>query len=409
MTGSNKNGRLASERPPQGAYDVVIIGGAMIGSSAAWFLSNNPDFTGSILVVERDPSYEYSSTAHTNSCMRQQFSSALNIQISQFAAEFVRNFQAYMGHDPAVPRVHTHHFGYMYLAATKDFADGLRESHPVQVACGAATKLMSPAEIAAAYPFYRLDDILLGSHNLGDEGYFDGNCLFEWWRRKSRQNGVAYLANEVVDLEMKGGAVTGVRLASGDFVGAGTVVNAAGPRAAGVAQMAGLDIPVEPRPRYSFVFDAAVPLDRDLPLTIDPTGVHFRTDGRYYLAGCPPELDGPVDSDDFAMDHTLWETKAWPAIAHRVPAFERVKLVHSWLGHYAYNRLDQNAIIGRHPECANFIFVNGFSGHGFQQSPAMGRGVSELITYKEYRSLDLTPLGVERIIANQPLPERAVI
>ncbi|MEL0076535.1 MAG: FAD-binding oxidoreductase [Alphaproteobacteria bacterium] len=394
---------------PHTSYDVVIIGGAIIGSSVAWFLSRNEDFDGSVLVIERDPSYNACSTVHTNSCMRQQFSSELNIRISQFGAAFVRDFQAQMGNDPEVPAIHTHHFGYMYLADSDGFARVLRENHAVQKACGAATRLMSADEIAEAYPFYRLDDVILGSHNLVDEGYFDGNTMFDWWRRKARQNGVTYLADEVVDIRLEAGRVTGVCLASGEFIDAGIVVNAAGPRANMVAAMAGLDIPVEPRPRYSFIFDAAEPLDRALPLTIDPSGVHVRTDGRYYLAGCPPWQDGPVDPDDFTMDHSLWEEKVWPAVAHRVPAFERAKLINSWTGHYAYNRLDQNAIIGAHPLCQNFMFVNGFSGHGLQQSPAMGRAMSELITYGAYRSLDLSPFGVERILANAPLLERAVI
>lgn len=405
MTGLNR----LPHRPGRTAYDVIIIGGAMIGSSVAWFLSNNPDFDGSILVVEKDPSYANSSTAHTNSCMRQQFSSAVNIQISQFAAAFVRDFQTYLGNDPDVPPIHTHHFGYMYLAANEAMAADLRASQDVQANLNAATKLMSVDDIAAAYPFYRLDDIILGSHNLVDEGYFDGNTMFDWWRRKARQNGVTYIANEVVDIEVAGQNVTAVRLASGEVISAGILVNAAGPRAVLIARMAGLDIPVEPRPRYTFVFDAADPPGQAVPLTVDPSGVHFRTDGTYFMAGCPPDQDGPVDYDDFTMDHDVWQDKAWPAIANRVPAFERVKLVNSWVGHYAYNRLDQNAIIGPHPERPNFIFVNGFSGHGFQQSPAMGRGVSELITYGGFRSLDLGVLNVERTISGTPLRELAVI
>jgi glycine/D-amino acid oxidase-like deaminating enzyme len=341
--------------------------------------------------------------------MRQQFSSELNIRISQFAAEFVRNFRDHMGGDPAVPNLHVHHFGYMYLADSETFASRLKDSHAVQAACGAATKLMSPDEIAAAYPFYQLDDIVLGSHNTVDEGYFDGATMFDWWRRKARQKGVCYIANEVVDMGSDAGRVISVTLASGTVIRTGTVINAAGPRAARVAQLAGLEIPVEPRPRYTFVFDAADPPDRAVPLTIDPSGVHFRTDGQYFMAGCPPIQDGPVDCDDFTMDHSLWEEKAWPAIANRVPAFERVRLVNGWVGHYAYNRLDQNAVVGPHPDLPNFIFVNGFSGHGFQQSPAMGRGVSELVAYGEFRSLDMTPFGVERIVARRPLVEHAVI
>lgn len=397
------------ENPPHDMFDVVIIGGAMIGSSVAWFLSHNDNFDGRILVVERDPTYEKSSTAHTNSCMRQQFSSELNIRISQFAADFVRDFRDYMGGDPAVPDLYVHHFGYMYLADNETFASRLRQSHAIQAACGAGTRLMSPGEISAAYPFYQLDDIVLGSHNIVDEGYFDGATMFDWWRRKARQKNVCYIANEVVDIGIDAGRVTDITLASGSVIRTGIVINAAGPRAAAVAQLAGLEIPVEPRPRYTFVFDAADPPDRAVPLTIDPSGVHFRTDGHYFMAGCPPDDDGPVDCDDFTMDHSLWEEKAWPAVANRVPAFERARLVNSWVGHYAYNRLDQNAVVGPHPDLPNFIFVNGFSGHGFQQSPAMGRGISELLAYGEFRSLDLTPLGMERIIANRPLVELAII
>ena len=203
--------------------------------------------------------------------------------------------------------------------------------------------------------------------------------------------------------------MTGVTLASGQTIGAGTIVNASGPRANVTAQMAGLHVPVEPRRRYTFIFDAAEPLPIDLPLTIDPSGVHMRTDGPYYMAGCPPDDDPAVAFDDFAMDHAIWEDKVWPAIAKRVPAFERAKLINSWVGHYAYNTLDQNAVLGPHPEVTNFIFANGFSGHGLQQSPAMGRGVSEQIIYGGYRSLDLSPLGYDRIAANRPFVERAVI
>ncbi|MEM8751709.1 MAG: FAD-binding oxidoreductase, partial [Pseudomonadota bacterium] len=181
------------------------------------------------------------------------------------------------------------------------------------------------------------------------------------------------------------------------------------PRAAKVAAMAGVDVPVEPRRRFTFVFDAARPLDCDLPLTIDPSGVHVRSDGRYYLAGCPPDDDPAVDFDDFAEDHAIWEEKAWPAIAARIPQFDAVKLINSWVGHYAFNTLDQNAVVGPHDEVGNFVFVNGFSGHGFQQHPAIGRGVAELIATGGFRTLDLSPFSYDRIRDGRPLIEKAVI
>ena len=383
----------------------------MLGSSVAWFLASNPDFDGSILVVEKDPTYEFTSTAHTNSCMRQQFSSQINVQISQFAAEFVSNFKSFFGGDDRVPDIPIQSYGYMYLADTDDFAKVLKESQVVQQACGAGTKYMNAEDIKRDYPFYNVDDIIGANHNLINEGYFDGGTVFDWWKRSAKERGAEYITNEVVSMTKNaaGTKVESVTLKSGDIVHLSKVVNASGPRAARTAAMAGLEVPVEPRKRYTFIFDAAQPLDRDLPLTIDPSGIHVRTDGTYYLAGCPPDEDPAVDYDDFVQDHSLWEEKVWPVLAHRIPQFEAVKLINSWAGHYAFNVFDQNAIIGPHHEVENFLFVNGFSGHGFQQSPAMGRGVSELITYGEYRSLDLSPFHYNRIVSNTPFVEKAVI
>ena len=399
-----------SDRPTSTSYDVVIIGGAIMGSSAAWFLSANSDFDGSILVVERDPTYAQASTSHTNSCIRQQFSSPVNIKISQFGAAFIKSFRERLGGDPEVPKIKLQSFGYLYLADNEAFADILRENQQIQASFGAGTRIMTADEIAADYPFYNVDDIIIGSHNPIDEGYFDGATMFDWWRRKARENGAEYITNEVVSVQRQGDRIEGVTLKSGEAIAAGVVVNASGPRAGIAAGMAGFDLPVEPRRRYTFVFAAEEQLERDLPLTIDPSGVHMRSDGANYLCGCPPDDGDPaVDFDDFAMDHDIFERKLWPVLAHRVPTFERIKVLNSWVGHYAYNTLDQNAVIGPHPDVPNFIFVNGFSGHGLQQSPAMGRGVSELITYGGFRELDLSPLSYERVLHGEPLLEKAVI
>lgn len=397
------------DTPRQDSYDVVIIGGAIIGSSTACWLSLNEDFDGSILVLDRDMTYEHASTSLTNSCMRQQFSNELNVRISQFAADFVRNFRNYLGDDPEVPELAVDHFGYMYLADTEDFAATLRTNQELQAAYGAGTQLMTPAEIADAYPFYTVDDLVCGSHNLIDEGYFDGGTMFAWLKRKARQNGAEYVAAGVVDMVRDGDRVTGVTLASGQTISCGTVVNASGTRAVETARMAGLELAVEPRKRYTFIFDAAEPLDRRLPLTIDPSGVHVRTDGDAYMAGCTPDHDPAVAYDDFAMDADIFEEKVWPALAHRIPAFERIKVTSRWAGHYAHNPLDHNVVIGPHDQVSNYVFTVGFSGHGLQQSPAIGRGAAEWITYGEYRSLDLTPLGYRRMVDREPFVETAII
>lgn len=398
--------------PLKPRYDVVIVGGAMLGSSIAWFLTDNPGFDGTVLVVERDPSYENSATARTNSCIRQQFSRRLNVRISQFGADFIKNLRKHMGGDERVPDLSIQSYGYLYLAASDAFADVLRANQKAQTEAGAATQLMTPDQIAADYPFYALDDIVLGSINRVDEGYWDGGTVFDWWRRSARERGVEYVANEVVAMTRNsaGTRVNSVTLGSGEVIYCGHVVNATGPRGAMTAKMAGIDIPVEPRKRLTWVFSAERPLDRELPLTIDPSGVHMRQDGpTTYLAGGHTDYDPAVDPDDFSMDHGLWESHVWPVIATRIPQFEAIRVVTEWAGHYDYNTLDQNAIIGPHPVVENFLFANGFSGHGLQQSPAMGRGTAEWLTHGAYRSLDLTPLHFDRVLEGKPYAENAVI
>ena len=397
------------QSPRAQSYDIILIGGAMYGSSIAWWLSRDPAFDGSILLVERDLSFEFAATSHTNSCIRQQFSNTTNIQISQFGAEFINNFQSYFDHDPRVPHIPIQSFGYMYLANTAADAENLRQSQVVQAQLGAGTRHMTAAEIQAEYPFYNVDDITAGNHNTANEGYFDGGTIFDWCKRVAQEKGAEYVQNEVVAINRQADRIHSVTLASGETLSCGLLVNCTGPRGAHTARMAGIDLPVEPRKRYSFIFDAEQPLDRDLPLTIDPSGVHMRSEGRYYLAGCPPDDDAPVAYDDFKQDHSIWQEKVWPILAARVPKFEAIKLINSWAGHYDYNTFDQNAIIGPHHEVENFLFANGFSGHGLQQSMAIGRGLAEFITYGAYRSIDLSPFAYKRIAEGNPLVEKAVI
>jgi glycine/D-amino acid oxidase-like deaminating enzyme len=400
------------QSPQKTRYDVIIVGGAIMGSSAAWFLSDDPDFEGSVLVVEKDPSYEFASTTHTNSCMRQQFSEELNVRISQFAADFVTNLPRYMGNDDRVPDLKVHNFGYMYLADNNGFANVLRANQATQVAAGAGTQLMTPDQIKAAYPFYNVDDIVLGSINTVNEGFWDGSAVFDWWRRSARERGVEYIQNEVVAITKNpaGARVESVTLKSGDVIACGTLLNASGPRAIETAKMAGLTIPVEPRKRFSWVFSAEQPLDRDLPLTIDPSGVHVRENGGgTYQCGAHSEIDPAVAYDDFQIDHAMWQDHVWPILATRIPQFEAIKVQSEWAGHYAYNTFDQNAIMGPHTEVENFYFLNGFSGHGLQQSPAMGRGTAELMVHGAYKTLDLSPFNFDRIAANRPIIEKAII
>ena len=398
--------------PKHDKYDVIIIGGAIMGSSTAWFLSQNPDFNGTILVVEKDQKYEFCSTAHTTSCIRQQFSTKLNVEISQFAANFINNFHEYMENDVRVPKLAIKSFGYMYLAASEDFAKNLRSNQEVQAASGAATELLTPDEIKSRYPFYNVEDIKLGSINLVNEGYWDSITVFEWMKNKAQENGVEYIENEVTEITKNKSEdrIISIKLASGETINGENFVNATGPRAASTSKMAGIKIPVEPRKRYSWIFKAKNPLDRDLPLTIDPSGFHVRENGGgTYQAGGHGAYDPAVDFDDFAMDNELWETTVWPVLFNRIPQFESLKLISQWAGHYAMNTVDQNAIVGPHNIIQNFFFLNGFSGHGTQQAPAMGRATAELLTYGAFKTIDMSAFKYERLLSGDKVIENAII
>ena len=176
-----------------------------------------------VFVVDRHLTYGNTSTMHTNSCMRQQFSGELNLRISQFAADFIKDLPRYMGNDDRVPDLSIRSFGYMYLADNEGFADVLRESQKVQLAAGAATQLMIPDQIKTAHPFYNIDDIVLGSINLIDEGFWDATAVFDWWRKSARDRGVEYIENEAVALNKNasGTRVESVTLKSGEVIACG--------------------------------------------------------------------------------------------------------------------------------------------------------------------------------------------
>lgn len=388
------------------SYDVVIIGGGIMGSSAAFFLTRHPGFDGKIAVIERDPTYVHSSTAVSVSAIRQQFSTPANIQMSQFGFGFLRGLTDEFGTEGDVS---LRECGYLFLASP-DGAPRLRANHEVQTAHGADVAWLEPAEIISRYPWMSGDGIAAGCMGQSGEGWFDPHSLLQLFRRQAQAGGAVYVEGEAVGMERHGNRITAVVLADGRKFTCGTVMNGAGPAAADVAAMAGLELPVEPRKRFVYVIDSRDKATvTDCPMVIDPCGVYFRPEGEFFLTGMSPPPDREPPVGDFEVDYSLFEDTIWPALAARVPAFAAIKPVNAWAGYYAYNTLDQNAVVGPHPEVTNFLFANGFSGHGMQQSPAVGRAISELITEGRTTSLDLSALGYARIAEGRPLAEVNVI
>ncbi len=386
--------------------DIVIVGGGVIGSACAYFLTSSPDFSGTVTVIERDTTYQNSSTARSAGGIRQQFSTPENIRMSQFAMEFLKRSNTALavdGENPDLPFVAN---GYLLLA-TEQGAAVLADNVTIQHREGAQTRMLSLEDLHQQFPWLNIDDVAAGS--FGDtEGWTDPYALMQAFRRKARQLGAIYREDTVTGLTREGAQITDVILASGDRLSCGAIVNAAGPYANDIARMAGLMMPVFPRKRFVFVFDCRDgPLN--CPLTVDPSGTYFRPEGQTFICGRSPDTSTDVDCTDLDVDHGFFDEHIWPVLAHRVPAFEAIKVVNAWAGLYAYNTLDQNAIIGAHPDVRNLIFANGFSGHGLQQSPAIGRAISELATSGTFQTLDLSRFGMDRVIDNAPLSETNII
>ena len=390
-----------------GVYDVAIVGGGVIGGSIAYFLGATPDFSGRILVIEKDPSYLTSSTTHSVGGIRQQFSTRENIQMSLFSTEFIRRIDEHLGVDDQDVAVSFVEAGYLFLA-TGDGWSTLQANHRQQSDLGADVSLLSPEQLAGRFPWLRADDLVGGSLGLSGEGWMDPHALLHGFRRKAEQLGATYMHDQVVGIDCVGSKIASIRLAGGRHVACGTVVNAAGPRASEIASMINVELPVRSRKRQVFVVACKQKLT-PCPLVVDPSGLYFRPEGEHYVCGIAPPVTEDPDSHEDGVDLELFEERLWPLLAHRAEAFSSSRCINAWAGHYAYNTFDQNAIIGRHPEIENFVFANGFSGHGLQQSPAVGRAVAELITRGAYQTLDLSRLGFERFAANHPIREHHVV
>ena len=390
------------------SFDVVIVGGGVIGSSIAFFLAEEPAFSGTIAVVEKDPSYTEGSTGRSVGGIRQQFSTPENIEISKYGAEFFKSVPQRLATAGQVPDLSFREAGYLFLATDKG-RRVIAENHRLQIEHGVRVELLSQSSLEQRYPWLRTDDLAVGSLGLSGEGWVDPFSLLMAFKNKGKELGVTFLNEEVVAIDRLRGRVRAVRLLDGGALMAGQVVDAAGPRAAEVAAMAGIpDFPVTSRKRLVFTFECRTELP-ECPLVVDPGGLYFRPEGDKFLCGLsPPEEEDP-ECHDFRIDRRFFEDTLWPALAHRVPAFDVLEEGTAWAGHYAVNPLDHNAIVGPHPEVGNFYFANGFSGHGLQQAPAFGRAVCELITFGEYRSLDLRRFGFDRFAAGRLITERNVI
>lgn len=386
-------------------YDIVIIGGAIVGSSVAYYLRKE-GFSGSIALVERDPQFAHAATTLSCASIRQQFSIPENIRLSQFTLKLFRRLTEEFGADADIG---FREGGYLILAGENGLPI-LKANHEAQIAEGADIVLEDAEQLTRRFAWLSAEGITAGAYGRSGEGWFDAHAMLMLFRKALRGMNVDLMTASVAGIARQGNRVTGVSLDNGETLEAGIVVNAAGPNAGKVAAMAGLALPVEPRKRNVFVFEARDKF-ADMPLLVDPSGIYVRPEGSVYITGGaePEEGDTAPDPENFEVDWPLFEEVIWPALATRIPSFEAIKPTRAWAGHYDYNTLDQNAVIGPHSEVGNFIFANGFSGHGLQQAPAVGKALAELIVHGGYRTIDCTAFGYGRIAEGRAFRELNVI
>ncbi len=388
--------------------DVLIIGGAATGSSVAFHLAADPAFRGRVLVLEKDPSYRFCASALSAASIRQQFSTAVNIRISLHGIAFLREIGRHLAVDGEAPDIGLREGGYLFLASPQG-AGVLAQNHALQCALGADILMLGPEALRERFPWLGTEGIAAGCWGRSGEGWFDGYALMQAFRRKAVSLGVSYRTAEVERLRVSGSRVCGVELADGSHIDCGVVVNAAGADGARLARSAGVDIPVHNKKRAIFTFRAEDEI-RGCPLLIDTNGCYVRPEGEGFLCGTAPAPENDPDADgDFTVDWSLFEEVVWPTLAARVPAFERIRPGRAWAGHYDMCDWDHNVLLGPAPGVEGLLLANGFSGHGLQQSPAVGRAIAELIVHGGFQALDLSELSPARVLEGRRVIEANVV
>lgn len=414
--------------------DVLIIGGGLVGNSVAyWLKKKNPKLV-NVTIVERDFGYTRASSMLSAGGIRHQFSLQENIEMSMFTTEFIRNIREHLSvldHEP--PDVQFNHQGYLFLATQKQ-AENLEDCVNLQRKLGAKTVLLTPAQIAEKFPWINLEDVVVGSYGPEGEGWFDPWLLLKAFRQKNVYSDVKYSRGEVIGFEnsiipksdsgtnedKKVLSVANIKDLDGNIhqTKFAVVINCAGAWAGEVAKMAGIGateddmpLPVEPRKRFIYVVHCPSGPGLEAPLCIDTSGAYFRREGLggCYICGCSPEQGKEPDVSNLDVDYEFYDNVVWPRIAYRFPQFEKSKLRSAWAGYYDYNYVDQNLIIGPHPEKRNFIFANGMSGHGVQQSVAIGCAISELFFNDEFSIIDLNRFRFDRFFYGHTLKENYIV
>lgn len=382
--------------------DIIIIGGGVIGSSIAYNLLND-GFTGKIVVFEKDGLYEFASTPRSAGGFRQLYTTVINMQLSKYSLQIYKDFSKDMSIDGEAAEIDFKQRGYLFLA-TDQMMSRFEKHLKLQNQNGIHSQLLEGERLLNIIPELNIDDIAGGLY-CSESGYLDPYSVMLGYVKYAKKLGAEYIYDEVDSLITETGKVKGIKLADGREYNAPVVVNCAGAWASILGDKAGLPLPVVPLPRQIFQFDIKEPLKNYLPLTMDPTGVYFRHEGEKFISGYAEEIEPGIN---FKWRRSAFEEHIWPVLANRIKNFEHAKIERGWSGLYDFNTEDHNAILGEYPTMKGYYVAFGFSGHGMQQAPAVGKCLSELIRTGNYETLDLSPLRVERFAEKDLIIEDAI-
>jgi len=384
-------------------YDVIIIGGGVMGCAIAYYLLQNDNGL-NVAVIEKDPTYARASTTLSEGNIRVQFNIKENIQMSLYGLQVLQGFSQQMAVGDEKPSVYFRQQGNLFIvdAASRLEAE---QGYAMQRSLGCEVEWLSPGQVQRRYPFYNLDGCVGGTFGHND-GTMSTEGVLTSYRRKVIYLGVKFVHSKAERLLVRENRIIGVALTTKHELSAGAVVNAAGAWAAEISRTAGVELPIAPTKRQVTVLETKLQPESLLPPIFFPSGLYCIHEGDGLFTCARSRENDPVGCEDFLWERERFENSLWGELVEVMPAFDRLKISGGWAGLYAVNTFDGNAILGEWPQLPGFFLANGFSGHGFQQCHAVGRYIAELVLGKPL-SLDLAVFSPQRILDNKPVFESA--